>query len=652
MSPRSLSLTAVASLIAALPALGLAAPRDRWFELVGRPLGGTAPALPTPAYLSTSRFAAVDDGALVIDADSGTLIRTDRVGTAIAQLAIGPDAGPLTFDPGTRRAYVVDRRADRVVVVTVGDGLVRTHAWSTPVEPVAVALTPGGRHVLVVTGADRALVALDALTGREAWRAPLGAEPRGLAVSPDGTRALVTYVSAGAVDVIDLASHAVAPRVLASPEPEPVPVLRFARKPLPLPMSLPLLNAAFPRKSVRKSPPRRPRRFVRGAFAALFLGAGQAVVPFQTETPVGQPGGDEDTGSYGGGGAAPPIEHHLAMLGFSGDRPRQVGARVQVVAPRALAWDGVRDALYVAGVGADRIVQVTGASQARARAGLAIVVALPGGTTACGPDGLAVAPDGDLLVWCAFTRQVVRVDLVGADGAWTAGDAGGRLPASAVAAGPVLAPSALTAAQHAGLELFHRPSRKTSDSPALACVSCHPDGRADGLSWRIEGHTLQTPVLAGRITGTHPYKWDGGDPTLAASITGTVARLGGRGLAPDEVAALAAYVERIPSARTPTRDPAAVARGQFVFDGKAGCKTCHDGAAYTDTLRYRFKGTLRQSDTPSLRGLAASAPYYHDGSAPTLEVLVRGGGAVHGMADTRDLSDAEVTDLVAFLETR
>ena len=28
------------------------------------------------------------------------------------------------------------------------------------------------------------------------------------------------------------------------------------------------------------------------------------------------------------------------------------------------------------------------------------------------------------------------------------------------------------------------------------------------------------------------------------------------------------------------------------------------------------------------------------------------GGAVHGMADTRDLTDAEVTDLVAFLETR
>lgn len=636
MSRFLIVLTVAATLI---PTFTHAGPRDRWFELVGRPLAGATP-VPTPSYLSASRIVAVDDGALVIDGDSGTLIRTDRAGVPIARLPIGPDAGPLTFDHTTRRAYVVDRRADRVVVVSVGDGLAHVHAWPTPVEPVAVALTPGGSQVLIVAGADRALVALDARTGREAWRAPLGAEPRGLAVSPDGTRALVTYLAAGDVAVVDLATRTVTPRTLEPPA--PVPVLRPSRKPLAIQPRRPSS------KPLRKHPPR-ARRFARGAFAALFLGAGQAVVPFQTETPVG---GGEDTGSYGGGGDAPPIEHHFAMLQFEGGAERQVGARIQVVAPRALAWDGVRDALYVAGVGADRIVQVRGAAGAP-HAGLSIVVEAAGGRggPACGPDGLAIAADGDLLVWCAFTRQIVRVDVVADDGRLVTGEPGDG-PATASAAGPVLAPSSLTAAQHAGLELFHRPSRKTSDSPALACVSCHPDGRADGLSWRIEGHTLQTPVLAGRITGTHPYKWDGGDPTLTASITGTIRRLGGRGLPPAEVAALAAYVEHLPPPRAPTRDPAAVARGQHVFEGKAGCKTCHDGAAYTDTLRYRFKGTLKDSDTPSLRGLAVSAPYYHDGSARTLEVLVRGGGAVHGMADTRSLTDPEVADLVAFLETR
>ena len=61
-----------------------------------------------------------------------------------------------------------------------------------------------------------------------------------------------------------------------------------------------------------------------------------------------------------------------------------------------------------------------------------------------------------------------------------------------------------------GRKLFFDPA--LSASGQMACASCHPDGRADGLSWRIEKRELQTPLLAGRLVGTHPFKWDGGDP--------------------------------------------------------------------------------------------------------------------------------------------
>ena len=57
------------------------------------------------------------------------------------------------------------------------------------------------------------------------------------------------------------------------------------------------------------------------------------------------------------------------------------------------------------------------------------------------------------------------------------------------------------------------------------------------------------------------------------------------------------------------------------------------------------------ADTPSLIGLAASAPYFHDGSAATLEALLRDRGAVHGMGETAQLNDEQVADLTAFLET-
>jgi len=256
-----------------------------------------------------------------------------------------------------------------------------------------------------------------------------------------------------------------------------------------------------------------------------------------------------------------------------------------------------------------------------------------------------VTERGDVVVWCSFTRSVEHVTFV---------DQKGTLAStSKVEAGPSLVASSFGEKQHKGLVLFASASAAVSQGGALACQSCHPDGRADGLSWRIEKNELQTPLLTGRMVGTHPFKWDGGDKDLRASLATTMKRLGGFGLQKDETDALAAYLEALPAPRTPTRDVATVARGKKLFDSaELGCRTCHDGANYTDQEKHKFAGsTLSEVDTPSLIGIAASAPYFHDGSAATLEALLRDRGAVHGMAETAKLSDQQVTDLTAFLET-
>jgi cytochrome c peroxidase len=207
--------------------------------------------------------------------------------------------------------------------------------------------------------------------------------------------------------------------------------------------------------------------------------------------------------------------------------------------------------------------------------------------------------------------------------------------------------------EHQGYVLFHAAQPAVSQRGALACASCHPDNRTDGLSWRIDKQELQTPLLAGRIVDTHPYKWDGGDKDLPASLTSTMKRLGGRGLDKDQTAALAAYLESLPKPVTPTRDMTQVARGEKLFDSaELGCRTCHDGTQFTDQDKHKFTSvTLPEADTPSLIGLAASAPYYHDGSAATLESLLRDRGRVHGMAETAKLTDTQVSDLIAFLES-
>ena len=546
---------------------------------------------------------------MAIDADSGALLRTDALGNRIGELAIARDAGLLTFDDAARIAYVADRHNDRIAVVKL-DTMTVASSIATPAEPYGVALTPDRATLFVSTIADRALIAYDAATGRERWRTPLASEPRGIAVSPDGSRALVAYLTTGTVDQIDLRAHRTEHLALANPAAE-----------------------------------RRCRRcgndgdsFARAAFAVTFMGSQQAVVPFQREVPVQDSNGSERVSSYGGGSES-PITHELAFLRFGPELTEQSTATIGLHQPRALAWDQAHDALYVAGIGSDAILQIRNASQASIAVG-----AIAGLSAAenCGPDGLAVTPSGTVLAWCSFTRSVSRVEF--------AEQTGNRLPVATVSTGPSLIASAMTPKQHQGLVLFHIASNAVSQDANLACASCHPDNRADGLSWRIEKHELQTPLLAGRLVGTHPYKWDGGDATLRDSLRSTMRRLGGGGLGRRDVDALAAYLEALPTVRTPTENPAQVARGKQLFDSE-GCRSCHDGPSYTDRQRHKFVGTLQESDTPSLLGVAASAPYFHDGSAASLESLLRDRGAVHGMADTTRLTEQQVADLTAFLDT-
>jgi sugar lactone lactonase YvrE len=567
------------------------------FALFTPSIGGVTPATGGGAAPAGSRIAALSDGgALVSDADSGMLIRTRASGARRDQLAIGADAGLLVYDDNAKRAYVADRRGDRIVAVDIGDTLSVVASWKTPAEPYGVALTPD-RHTLLVTAiADRTLVAYDVGTnGRERWRVGVDPEPRGVAIAPDGTRAMVTSLAAGTLAQFSLDERA--------------PGLRARR------LALPTAFHAGAR--------------ARGAFTVGFVGD-MAVAPYQLEIPVASE--PNDTGHYGGS-FTPPISHQLAWLAPDG---RQTLAETNVHEPRALAWDASRDLLYVAGLASDEVVVVKKASQVDVT--FAATAELD---QRCGADGLAIAGDGSLLVWCSFTRSVAR---------FAPGKLAGQL--AFVTNGPELVASTLDETRHAGLVLFHSANEHIAGCGGMSCGNCHLDGRADGLSWRIGTDELQTPVLGGRIAGTAPYKWDGGAKTLPASLVATIRRLGGTGLSKRDLASLSAFVESMPLPRAPTRELGAVARGNALFESAdLGCASCHEGDAYTDRDRHAF-GTKHAFDTPGLAGLAASAPYFHDGSAATLEEVLRDRGRVHGMADeAKALTPAQLRDLIAFLES-
>jgi cytochrome c peroxidase len=86
-----------------------------------------------------------------------------------------------------------------------------------------------------------------------------------------------------------------------------------------------------------------------------------------------------------------------------------------------------------------------------------------------------------------------------------------------------------------------------------------------------------------------------------------------------------------------------------------GCSSCHQGVNIGGNL-FERQGIFRplvlaKPDVvrvPSLRNVATTPPYFHDGSAATLNE------AVHRMAASqldRTLSDQQVDSIVAFLQT-
>jgi DNA-binding beta-propeller fold protein YncE/mono/diheme cytochrome c family protein len=591
------------------------------FAMLDVPLGEGKPptAKARPASLSGSTIAALAKGSLVIDGDSGALIRLDDSAEPTHRLKVGAGASQLVVDRARDIAFVADRFGDRIVVADVKNGVKKSRIIPTRAEPYGVALSPDGNTLLVTTVADRNLTAYDATTGDERWSLEIGPEPRGVAISPDGTEAMVTLLTTGAVARVSLDDDPSVSYIALSP-PKQANANRFG---------FGATTAASEDAG---------RGFARGAFATTYIGHDLAIVPHQISTPHQDTGHNEVQSSYGGGGSFnPPIAHRVAWIGS--DRHVALG-HISVHQPRAVAYDAGSDTLFVAGYGSEQVMALSDASQASV--GMQWTAAVNTGSTAlCGPNGLAIADDGNVLVYCELTQTVATLA--------TLDDRTGV----AVAVSKPVATTKLTEQQQRGRAMFRAGNdARLSTMGAMACASCHPEGRTDGLSWRIEGKSMQTPLLAGRLDGAHPFKWDGGDKTLDDSLRNTVTRLGGTGITSEQADDLEAFLLTLEPPRPPTTNTRAAARGKKLFESDAtGCATCHSGALLSNGKSYDLADDLPKVDTPSLIGLSSSAPYYHDGSASTLHAVLLETGTIHGMGNTSSLSDREVEDLIAYLQT-
>lgn len=269
-----------------------------------------------------------------------------------------------------------------------------------------------------------------------------------------------------------------------------------------------------------------------------------------------------------------------------------------------------------------------------------------------------------------------------------------------------------------GRKLFH--AQALSRDSSLSCATCHVQARAftDGrtISRGIEGRMglRNTPTLVN--LAYQPYFFaEGGSPTLELQSMGPIKtehemdlpiRLAVNRLAADTsyqwaarraygrpfdafvlTRALAAFQRTFLSGDSPydryvhqgqaeALTPAQQRGMRLFFSDTTGCGQCHRGINLTDYQfhnvglyaddqpqdlgRYRVSADSSEIGafkTPSLRNVALTAPYMHDGSLPDLPSVIEHfdrGGQGHrlqpGVIRPLHLSARQKADLLAFLE--
>lgn len=221
-----------------------------------------------------------------------------------------------------------------------------------------------------------------------------------------------------------------------------------------------------------------------------------------------------------------------------------------------------------------------------------------------------------------------------------------------------------------GAQLFHSAvdPRLASDHQ-MSCATCHFDGMSDGRVWLgFHDGPRNTPVLYA-LPETVPYNWSGtwdeladaefkirdlqaGFGFLDASSAAMPLSTSHSGLSLD-LDTLTQYLANLNAPVSPfITDEDQFNRGAEIFAAQ-NCTECHVGASGT-TLQPYDVGTGLSSreragttfDTPTLRWLWMSAPYFHDGSAATLRQVFEIPGT-HQLI--YDVSPEDIDTLVYYL---
>ncbi|MFT3770685.1 MAG: hypothetical protein QM820_35115 [Minicystis sp.] len=557
-------------------------------------------------------------------------------------------------------------------------GLVELARVELPQDAWGIAVTPDASTAIVTSAWAHKISAVDLTTNKVRWTIPALREPRAVVVRADGRAAYVTHLTGGKLTRIDNLEG-----------PPRARFINLSSSPLRRTGDGDGSEATLSYAAVLSPDGKRlfvPRHALDVLARKAWFGASSIdVLLTPNDTPLA-PRRRDDTVGF--------VEEITAPGGYGSDEPAHPleapdPDATPFAQPRAIVYLARRDTVLVAGEGTDALTEhdalaVDPVMHTLRRWELSQQKDKPVPVASdCGaPSGIALSPDEETAwVHCRSTNAVVSVLL----------DMDVKVPRPLVRLGDDLLPAQAAL----GRRLFYN-GTDTVTSGGLGCAGCHPEGRDDGQVWRetdmspqifskhktfISGlgaledlpkdtnafHARQTPMLAGRVSAEGPYGWHGESRTLVDRVSAGFQlhrwSEGGSDAKNQRAEAIAAFVRRglVPPPHEERPLNAKEQRGREVFlSDETLCWTCHkpDGE-YTDRKAYAiFPVPSKRSaivdpeaafKTPSLRFVAGTAPYFHDGSAGSLAELIDGN--LDRMGKTTHLSADDKAALVAFLET-
>jgi YVTN family beta-propeller protein len=599
----------------------------------------------------------------VVNPDNNSVAVIDTATNGrVAEITVGSAPRTIARAPNGE-IWVVNRDSASISVINASTlAVARTTALPRASQPYAVLFAPNGGAAYVTLEAAARLLRLDPANGSQTGAWATGATPRHLAISGDSARLLVSRFVTAPLPGEGTASISTTGNVGGE-------VWLFNTA------TMALANTVWLRHSDRTDTE------IQGSGIPNYLGAPAISADGRTAWVPGK----QDNVKRG-------VLRNTLNLDFQ-NTVRAVSSRIDLAAATpvelttqridhdnasvasAAAFDPTGAYLFVA-LETSRQIAVVDAAR-----GLELVRIESGGFA---PQGLIVSADGRQLYASNFmSRSVAVIDLTPlmANGSFAFGT-----PTLVGTVGT----ERLTATVLRGKQLFYdaRDPRLARDA-YMSCASCHNDGGHDGRVWDLtgQGEGLRNTIsLRGRGGMGHGrLHWSsnfnevqdfeaqirtlaGGTGLMTDSqyFTGTRAQpLGDNkaGISTD-LDALAAYVASL-NAFAPS--PGRTSAGALSAAGTAGrtvfvnqqCASCHSGANYTrsvaggDSLAdvgtvkpssgKRLNGTLSGIDVPTLRDVAHTAPYLHDGSAATLEA------AITAHVGLPTLAAADLTNLAQYL---